>query len=233
MKKKSFALLMAIAFIFTAAACTNSNETAPEDEADGEVTLIGEYDKSTLADFDYSGELEKISGSDTGNFLDDGYSEFKELYQKAYALTAITVSSPDSFPTALDSEVQIQVEGEDYPYLLTGYSWDSFYEEMLKVFTKEQAEELIFGNDLFYSYDGALWYTPASSGGDATRVHEEYQVEKTDDTVDIIRTTYHVALGETPEFDPEKIDEYETKETHFIFTDTEDGWRASEFADVR
>ena len=237
--KKFFALLLAA--LLTLTACSNNSGTAPDDEAVGEVTLIGDYDKSALVDFDYSEELEKISGKndkDTGNFLDDGYSEFKELYQKAYALAAITVSSPDSFPAALDCAdsddgVQLQVAGENHTYRLTGYRWDSFYEEMLKVFTKEQAEELIYGNKLFCSYDGALWYVPAAAGGDVTRVYEEYTVEKTDDTLDITRTSYHVALGEAPEFDPEKIDEYETKETHFIFTNTEDGWRASEFADVR
>ena len=52
-------------------------------------------------------------------------------------------------------------------------------------------------------------------------------------TFDIIRTSYHVELGTKPEFDPEKIDEYETKETHFTFINTDNGWRASEFADIR
>ena len=215
-----------------------------------EVTLIGNYDRSSLVDFDYSEILAKIAARDdmdTGNFLDDGYSEFKELYQKAYALTGITVSNPDNFPNVVglgspavkwEDAVQIHVTDESYPigyrtYYLTGYNWVSFYNEMTEVFTTEQADELIFGNKLFYNYEGALWCSNAATGGDMTRVHTEYAVEKTDDTLDIIRTTYHVQLGETPEFDPEKIDEYETKETHFVFTKFGNRWLASEFADVR
>ena len=224
--------------------------TVSASSLDWEVTLIGDYDRSALVDFDYSEALAKVVESDeidTGSFLDDGCSEFKELYQKAYALTGITVSSPDNFPNAVglgtptvkwENAVQIHVTDESYPigyrtYYLTGYSWDSFYDEMLSVFTKEQADEHIFGNKLFYNYEGALWCSNAATGGDITRVYTEYAVEKTEDILDIIRTTYHVPLGETPEFDPEKIDEYETKITHFKFTRYGGTWLAFEFADVR
>lgn len=216
-----------------------------------EITMFGIYDRSALVDFDYSeilAERVEKNPDGKGDFLNDGYSEFKELYQKAYALTSILVSSPDNFPDVVglrsptvnrDDVVRIEVVDPSYPmifrtYYLTGYSWDSFYNEMLSVFTKEQADELIFGNKLFYKFNGALWCADAATGGDMTRVHTEYAVEKTDDVLDIIRTTYHVPLGETPKFDPEKIDEYETKETHFTFIRFKDGsWRASEFADVR
>lgn len=244
MKKMLIALPLALAVMFTATACT----AAPEEAAD-EVTLIGDYDKSTLADFSYSEVLNRAAMSfsdDLGDFLDElGYGEFKELYERAYRLAAV-MTFPDDFPITFDyfrsvkwdDAVQIQVTDEDYAmdcytYYLTGYSWDSFYSEMLSVFTKEQADELISMYKLFYNYDGALWYSPGASGADLTRVHTEYTAEKTDDTFDIIRTSYHVPLGTTPEFDPEKIDEYETKMTHFTFINTENGWRASEFADIR
>ena len=249
MNRKITALLMALAVMLTAAACTDNGDTAPENETADEVILVGDYDKSTLEDFSCSEVLNRPSMSfsdDLGDFLDGlGYGEFRELYERAYRLAAV-MTFPDDFPVTFDyfggvkweDAVQIQVTDEDYAmgyrtYYLTGYSWDSFYEEMLNVFTGEQADELIFGNRLFYNYDGALWYAPAATGGDITRVYEEYTAEKTDDTLDIIRTSYHVELGETPEFDPEKIDEYETKETHFTFINTENGWRASKFEDVR
>lgn len=214
-----------------------------------EVTLIGDYDRGSLVDFDYSEALAKIAARDdidTGNFLDDGYSEFKELYRKAYALNTIMLF-PDSFPNTADigsptfkwdDLPQIQVTDESYPigyrtYYLTGYNFVDFYNKMTEVFSTEQADELIFGNKLFYNYEGALWCSNAATGGDMTRVYTEYEVEKTDDILDIIRTTYHVPLGETPEFDPEKIDEYETKITHFKFARYGGTWLAFEFADVR
>ena len=217
---------------------------------DQEVTLIGDYDRSSLADFDYSGvlaKIDKIKTDDTGGFLDNGYSEFKELYRKAYALNTIMVL-PDLFPNTADigsptfkwdDLPRIQVTDESYPagcytYYLTGYNFVDFYNKMTEVFTKEQADELIFVEGRFYNYEGALWCSYGAAGGDGSRVHTEYAVEKTDDILDIIRTTYHVPLGAATEFDPEKIDEYETKETHFTFIRFKDGsWRASEFADVR
>ena len=212
--------------------------------------LIGEYDRSSLADFDYSGVLEETRSSceGAGDFLDGEYDGFKELYQKAYALASVIASGTDGFPNTFgygtsdgvkwDDAVQIQIPDKDHPegcytYYLTGYSWDSFYNEMLSIFTKHEADRLIHGRRLFLNYDGALWYSPDAADNDPTHVHDEYHVEANEYVFNITRTSYHVPPGADPEFDPEKIDKYETQETFFFFTNTRNGWRSDRFDAVR
>lgn len=216
------------------------------------VSLSGDYDKSKLVDFDYSEVLKETKShyEGVGDFLDKEYDEFRDIYQKAYALASILSSEHDDFLNTLgygtsggkswSDAVQIRVTDERSPsenrtYYLTGYSWDSFYNEMLSIFTEDEADKLIFDNKLFYSYDGALWYAPDSTGADDTSVHDEYYAHLYEDeyifnyVFSIVRTSYHVRPGAPQKFDPEKIDLYEAKVAYFTFINTENGWRASDF----
>ena len=201
------------------------------------VTVVGEHGRT--ADFDYSYALERIQAENVGDFLDDGYSHFKAMFQRAYTLAYILEGSPDWFRDTIgyrssEDKPMIQVTdghtGEYSKYYFSGISWDSFYEKMLEVFVKEVADELIFGNGLYYNYDGALWLKEASAGGDMSLVHAEYEMTNLDYLFIIDVTTYHVQIGEEPVFDPEKIDSYTTQGNRFGFILTDEGWRADMFS---
>ena len=207
-----------------------------------EISVQDGYDQELLEHFDYSNVLKQTSaqGDGAGDFLDGEYDGFRELYQKAYALKTYVFDSTVNIPIArdnpnalLDLHVPSKNAGaESHMYLMTGFSWDSFYEELLKVFTKELADQLIANSGL-YSYEGGLWYMECGVWKDSEtfRVHTEYAFEMTDGAFDIICTSYY-DFGADPEFDPDRAEEYETKVSRYTFADTEDGWRCQRFDTV-
>ena len=205
-----------------------------------EMYVEGDYDTSELVDFDYSELLEITTGfyAGAGDFLGEEYGEFRDLYQKAYALTTC-FEGRSAFPYASGdyhgARIMLPLNNYQHDYLqyyLTGFSADSFHETLREIFTPDTAEKLysnFFGTDhSIYIYDGAVWsFFQDGFGSDISRVHDEYSFELTEDTFDIIRTSYHTTaeLDWDYIYDPELIDRYETQEHHCIFVNTEDGWR--------
>lgn len=208
-----------------------------------EIYIEGGYDTADLADFDYSGLLEKTTAFPlgAGDFIDEEYKDFRELYQKAFAFN-FCFRDHTPFPTAYGYEgARLMLPRNDYKnnylqYYFTGYSAESFYDTLLEIFTEEETERWFsqfYGkHPEIYIYDGAVWSIfYDGSGGDISRVFDEYDFELTDDTFDIIRTSYYT----TAEFDwdyeyyPERVDRYEKRTTHIIFVNTEKGWRCQQF----
>lgn len=204
--------------------------------------LEGKYDPAELVDFDYSQLLEVTKGfyAGAGDFLGEEYGQFRDLYQRAYALTTC-FEGRSAFPSANGGyhSAIIRLPLNDYrhnylQYNLTGFSADSFYETLREIFTEEKAEEIYGGfmgdNHSILIYDGAMWsFFNDGFGSDVSRVYDEYAFELTEDTFDIIRTSYHSTadMDWDTEFHPELMDEYETQEHHCIFVNTENGWRCS------
>lgn len=236
MKRAITALFLAGTLLLSLTACQTTE--AVSWDAEDEVTVVGEYDKNSLTEFDYDTALTLTQVSiDDGSFLDDGYSEFKDVYTKAYTY-ATWLITPDSFPAAAKNPtegVKIQVKDESYPtgqreYYLTGYTIDSFFTAMREVFTEYEARELILENKVFYIYDGALWYYPVGTGGDPTLKHKEYQMSKTDSEFEILLTTYHTDMDNAAqEYDPEKKDEYIKHFNYFKFIKENGVWKAKRF----
>ena len=208
-----------------------------------EMYIDGDYDTSELADFDYSGLLEKTTAfpAGAGDFIDEEYKDFRELYQKAFAFN-FCFRDHTPFPTTYGYEgARLMLPRNDYQnnylqYYFTGYSAESFHDALLEIFTEEETERWFskfYGDHHeIYIYDGAVWSIfYDGSGGDISRVFDEYDFELTEDTFDIIRTSYYTTaeLDWEYNYDPELIDKYETRITHIIFVNTEKGWRCQQF----
>ena len=129
MSKGFTALLTALAVLLTFTACTGS----------------GDYDKSLLVDFDCSGLLEQTTSYcvGAGDFIDDEYSRFKELYQFYEAVSEVFTDEPadrlicecsplyiyegavwryfyDGFPELID---RYETQEHHYIFLNTGNGW--------------------------------------------------------------------------------------------------------------
>ena len=210
----------------------------------GEIPILyGNYDRDSLGEFDYGGIMADTRECDggSGDFLDQGYSDFKELYQRAYALVRC-LDHPGGYLKAAegtDGKCSLQVPLEyNYGemvcyqhYLFTGYSWDSFYSALTEVFTEEMAE--VLAGSSVYNYGGALWYYMTDGLYSVpTHLHDEYSAEMIDgNTLDITRTSYFSTIhtGWDTEFDPQLMEQYDTELTHIIFVNTEKGWRCERF----
>ena len=208
------------------------------DKPAAEISVQEGYDPELLEHFDYGRALTYNEGA--GDFLDGEYGEFRELYQKAYTLKQCVFDSTVNIPIARDNPNALltlhvpneNVGSESHMYLMTGFSWGSFYEELLKVFTKEFADQLTANSGLC-SYEGGLWYMERGvwKDDDPSRVHTEYAFEMNENAFDIICTSYY-DFGADPEFDPDRADEYETTVSRYTFVNTEDGWRCQRFDTV-
>ena len=213
--------------------------------ADGrpaKVTVMGEYDSRLLTDFDYSGLLELTSSfpEGAGDFIDGKYSEFTELYRKAFALERCLIGVQPLPISDSQGELLLMVYNEELechiPYMLRGYSDESFYSALTEVFTEDMIDSLIAARAAsVYMYAGAVWYYEGFGyGSDVSRVHDEYSFRLTGDTFDITHTTYHTTeeLGWDMVYDPDLKDRYETQEHHYTFVKTDEGWRCSRFDTV-
>jgi hypothetical protein len=208
-------------------------ETAEADKSAADVTLNGEYDKSALQDFVY-----EYTETDADSFLDDGYGEYKELYCRARCLARLIQLGNDEFPTAYgvgmkNYDVYIDVVNENYPdspdrYFYSGISYDSFYNALLKVFTKEAADGMLANaSRTMREYDGVLWLADASATDDITIVKTEYAVTNaTENSFKVLQTNYHADMNEQIEFDPENAENYELGYLTYAFVKTDNGWRA-------
>lgn len=203
--------------------------------------LYGNYDRDSLGEFDYSGIMAETRECDggSGDFLDEGYGDFKELYQRAYALVRCLdhpggyLKVPDG--TFCSLEVPLEYNYSEMVcyqhYLFTGYSWDSFYSALTEVFTEDMAE--VLAGSSVYDYGGALWfYMTDGLYSVPTHLHDEYSAEMIDgNTLDITRTSYYSTIhtGWDTEFDPQLTELYNTELTHIIFVNTKKGWRCERF----
>lgn len=192
-----------------------------------QVTVIGEYDSTDLAEFDYTFE------SIETNFMDgNALSRHRELYQKVFALSFI-LKEGYRLPDDTDGLAKIQVTDgytkETHEYYFSGISSDSFNRQLAEVFVTEEIDRLYYMYRTFYEYDGVLWIREGDCD-ERPVLHTEYEWSKSEEQMTIDRTAYYAKSGEE-EFDPEHMERYESNSCRFGFFLTDDGWRADCFLD--
>lgn len=225
-------------------------ETAAENPAvyiDGkEYTLTGEpMTADMLADYDLEKyhDLDECGYKSMTDFLDgldcSDKEELKDLYRRAHVISFYEGScGTDNIPwesVITDHESRARLESdEEGTFFETGFTYYSFYNNYLDVFTKETAERIFESYPWFLSYNGELWIIGVSGGSFYTQLpYEEYEVVKqTDAEITVRRTLYFydwVSAGEEYKFDPEKKELYTKQYSDCKFVLTEKGWRIGEF----
>lgn len=218
------------------------------DMADIEVTGTP-YDSSELNKFSVDSYIEKYLGWEaewseksgqenkvvnTGLFIDSlGVPGLKELYYKAYALDRILVT--DNF-TDLDCyKCSGAVVKKPYPpdpdykqpFASTGITYESFHEAYFETFTKDMALNLLNNFNNFLRYGDELYIVEVSTGGDLSRVHEEYElVRQTEDEIVFRKVHFRVKEGTSDlTYHPELRDTYEKTYTTFRFVRENGVWK--------
>ncbi len=188
----------------------NNNNSAEDCDTETAAVFGTPLAKNELSEFEFDrGWADSvIANTDEEEFLDSlGMPEIKELYLDALSLVHImsteNLARADGTRCFGNDDTYISLyNGEKFSnrYEETGYTYDSFYNAFLSVFTKETADNMLSRYPSFYEHDGALWYAGVTFCGNISEVHREYELtSKTDN------------------------------EVSFRFVKTEDGWRAAEF----
>ncbi len=226
---------------------TSENITAEIDsdvivsDAD-KIEFYGEtaFDKSALGSFVYDSVVEnmKIRSEYNGlNILSAENAEIYDLYLRSLALREIVFSHGEEFPVenfgedflSFDSLPQILVN--DSCYCCSMVTYDSFYNALTEVFTKEAVDKMLeMENRSLYEYNGALWITVGTKYIDTKTIHEDYSIEKkTDSAFDIAITAYLVEDARDEEFEYANADAYKKQIFHYTILKTENGWRVNDF----
>lgn len=222
---------------------SNTPEPQPVDLGNG-MTLTGALlDKSELEEF----SLEPYIGyylvydfnDEEKEFFDSlGNPELKDLYQKGKILFSSLTSTwnivKPGFAADKNNQMPARItisDGRDYHE--ARYTYESFYNAYLSVFTAEAAEELFGKYDFFLDYNGALFCRDIVSGGNLWagtlyEVRREYElISKSDTAVEFRMTVFNHDFDFKPaeEYIPELRDEYLIDYIDFKLVLTEDGWR--------
>lgn len=187
---------------------------------------------------DYQWAESYVDTYDAGAFLDTlNNNELKTAYCKGIALVHL-LSTDNIQPTAainLKNRAYLLVSGEDSPYprryMESGYTYNSFMSAYSEVFSDTLLSVMMEKSDVFYSYNGELWYAGVSAGGNSGEVHREYElISRSDTEVIFKRIMFSVPIGEeVTDYVPEKRDEYIQTYVEFRFVLTDDGWKADKF----
>ncbi|MCR4779651.1 MAG: M23 family metallopeptidase [Ruminiclostridium sp.] len=179
-----------------------------------------------------------------GEFLDNlGVDGLKELYYKGKFLAGELVT--DDF-SDIDGYNGVTSFGTDplhadgavfelpYPegsktmfsFYSSGFSYRSFYDAWMSVFTEEWAFTLLNSYPGFRKYGDELYYVSSAGGGDLSLVNVEYElVKQTEDEIVFNAVGYHVEQGEQPVYDPALRDRYKKTYIPYRFVKTANGWR--------
>lgn len=115
-------------------------------------------------------------------------------------------------------------------YFETGYAYESCRTEYTLTFTKENVEEIFQKYDVFLNYNGELFCSDGSRGGQVGVVRREYElISKSDTVIEFRELIFYKDNDDKPasEYVPELRDEYDLGVIDFKFVLTEDGWRAA------
>ncbi len=221
----------------------------PSDIGNGMMLTGTPLDNSMLEEFSIEPYIEKAYYTDEDKeFLDSlEIPEIKDIYKRSGALFGClsTTEFPPTFSAVGNDRVPARIEilrpenetdagGLLYVYEEWGYTYESFYNAFLSVFTKEAVEEIFKEYEHFLNYNGALFCSTTSSGGNvwsggAWEVHCEYElISKSDTVIEFRRTVFSDKDNKfNMEFLPEHLSEYHVSLTEFKFVLTENGWRAA------
>lgn len=222
----------------TSAETSDPTQSLPEgvDIGNGMILTGTLLEHSQLEEFSVEPFISNYDLSeDEKKLLDSiGIPEIKDFYITAMALSTAISSTENITPTSAVTEnnrtpANIENTWSGKRYFESGYTYDSFYNAFLNVFTKEGADELFKRYDYFLNYNGALLCELISKGGNAWKVHSEYElVSKTDTAVKFREMTFSHDKNSKPatEYKPELRYQYDITFTEYEFVLTESGWRA-------
>lgn len=211
-------------------------EPQPVDIGNG-MTLVGTpIDEDDLAafsmTFDYSNGFLKDEAKE---FIDElGVPGLSELTGRMLRLTRYCLS-PIDMPWAddmysPDGSMPPYIQTANGRYFETGYAYESCRTEYTLTFTKENVEEIFQKYDVFLNYNGELFCSDGSRGGQVGVVRREYElISKSDTVIEFRELIFYKDNDDKPaaEYVPELRDEYDLGVIDFKFVLTEDGWRAA------
>lgn len=238
--KKALSAVFGAAIICSCAGCAVSSAAgSPSVQTDLEVTGTP-LTTEQLADFslDTQWAEDYVDNYDAGAFLDTlDEPQIKTAYCKALALVRLlsTENLEPSGAVDMKNRAYILVSSKDNEipqrYMESGYTYDSFMSAYSEVFTEAILDTMLSRGDVFYPYNGELWYAGVSAGGNGGEVHREYElISRTDTEVRFRRIMFSVGIGEpVTEYSAEKRGEYIQTSVDFRFVLTDDGWKADEF----
>lgn len=182
--------------------------------------------------FDYSNGFFKDEAKE---FIDElGVPGLSELTGRTLRLTRYCLS-PIDMPWAdamysPDGSMPPYIQTANGRYFETGYAYESCRTEYTLTFTKENVEEIFQKYDVFLNYNGELFCSDRSRGGQVGVVRREYElISKSDTVIEFRELIFYKDNDDKPaaEYVPELRNEYELGITDFKFVLTEDGWRAA------
>lgn len=212
-----------------------SSEPAPTVDIGNGMTLTGTpLDSSELEDFPIHFNTDAWELDSAAEEFIDGLEihAFDALFERtlrltSYCLSPIAVSHSSAAP-AYDS---VYIESEDrIRYYETGYTYESFYNEYSRTFTKETIEEMFKKYNVFLNYNGELFCSDGARGGWLGEVHREYElIDKYNTYIEFRRLIFRKDSDDKPaaEYVPELRGEYMLGITDFKFIQTDSGWRAA------
>lgn len=196
-------------------------------------TPIGEDDLAAFSmTFDYSNGFLKDEAKE---FIDElGVPGLSELTGRMLRLTRYCLS-PIDMPWAdamysPDGSMPPYIQTANGRYFETGYAYESCRTEYTLTFTKENVEEIFQKYDVFLNYNGELFCSDGSRGGQVGVVRREYElISKSDTVIEFRELIFYKDNDDKPasEYVPELRDEYDLGVIDFKFVLTEDGWRAA------
>ncbi len=215
---------------------SNTSETQGTDVGGG-MTLFGaQLDNAELEDFSLARFTEDyMFGEAEKEFLNTfDNAEIKDLYMNAQTLCYLLCYIKPPLKVYDNGRKRARIEIDGNTYEESGYTYESFKDAYLNVFTAETTEK-IFQNHGFLNYNGALFYMDGAKGGNAWEVHREYElVSKSDSVIEFKRVMFSHDIDFKPsqEYDPALRDEYTAETVDFKLVMTDNGWRAEKFLNV-
>ena len=214
---------------------TSTNSASSEIEVKG-TPLSAEQLSDFVLDYTWGESCAQADGA--GAFLDTlNDPQLKTAYCKALTLVSLlsTENIQPSGSVDYKNRAFLSVGGGEsvipITYMESGYTYDSFIGAYKEVFTDSLLNAMLMRGNVFYSYNGELWYAGFSAGGNPGEIHREYElINRSDNEVVFRRTVFSVDIGEPlTDYNPELRDSYITDSVQFRFILTDDGWRADEF----
>lgn len=159
-------------------------------------------------------------------------SEQKEIWQKAYFMTYMSVTQ-NSFGLMGEYEKspRLSDDGHEYHYMRTGISYDEMYSYITSAFTEEYAEET-FMADTYINDDGELIFHDRARKPDVSYRDCEFNIissgynEITFSMTALYSWKDIATLGELDKTETES----HLEEHIFKMVRTENGWRMSQYS---
>lgn len=211
---------------------SSNSKPQPVDIGNG-MTLTGmPLDNSEFEEFSVKPDDNDLTESEEEFLGDLEVPEIMDLYKRTLCLTWYSLS-----PFNIGCTSAVWANNREWPYIdgtlryyETGYTYESFYNEYLRTFTKETTDKMFKEYDVFLNYNGELFCSDGARGSWLMEVHRELElISKSETVIEFRRLIFHrdsdgkPAMGYVPEY----RNEYDIGVTDFKFVLTENGWRTA------